>query len=102
MSTKMTKPVLKMMNKQIKYHIIQWANIIKLFYHQYVWKNTLWFEERSKCSIWLIDTKMNRTEVKEWRIKIKHSFSEHRLYVLRMGLRRHMRHIELKIVIMPV
>ena len=38
MSTKMTKPVLKMMNKQIKRHIIKWANVIKLFWNKYVWK----------------------------------------------------------------
>ena len=38
MSTKMTKPVIKMMNKQIKYHIIKWANVIKLFWNQYIRK----------------------------------------------------------------
>ena len=38
MSNKMTKTVIKMINKQIKCHITKWDNVIKLFWNQYVWK----------------------------------------------------------------
>ena len=52
-----------MMDKQIKCHIIKWVHVIKLFWNNYVLENALLFKERLKCSILLIDTKLNRTEV---------------------------------------
>ena len=55
MSTKMTKPPIKMMNKHIKCNIVKWANVIKLLWNKYVQKYTLWTEERSKCSWYIIE-----------------------------------------------
>ena len=51
----MTKPLTKMKNKYIKCHIVKWANLIKLFWNKYVWKNSLRIEERSKCSWYIIE-----------------------------------------------
>ena len=56
MSTKMNEPVLKMMNKHMKCHIVKRANFIKLFWNKYVQKNALRTEELSKCSWYIIET----------------------------------------------
>ena len=34
----MTKPLIKMMNKHIKFHIVKWANVLKLFWNKNLWK----------------------------------------------------------------
>ena len=54
MSTKMTKPLIKIMNKHIKCHIVKLANVIKLFWNKYVWKDALWTEKGLKCSRYII------------------------------------------------
>ena len=45
MSTKMTELPIKMESTHIKYHIMKWAVVIKLFWNKYVGKNTFWTED---------------------------------------------------------
>ena len=55
MSTKMTKPLIKMKNKNIKCHIVKWANVIKMFWTEYVRKNEFQTEDRTKFSCYNIE-----------------------------------------------
>ena len=72
--------------RQTKYHIIDSANVINLFWNHFVWENQLWFIESWKFSIWLRNTELNRAEVEKQGIKFKYCFTGHWLYILKIGL----------------
>ena len=50
MSTKMIGIPIKMKNTQIRYFIMKWADVIKLFWNKYVQKITCQTKERIECA----------------------------------------------------
>ena len=55
MSTKMIEIPIKMENTIIKYHIMKWAVVIKLFWNKHKQKITLQTEERTQCAWYIIE-----------------------------------------------
>ena len=55
MSTLMIELPIKMNNTNIKYFIMKWAVVIKLFLNKYVQKNTFLTEERTECAWCIIE-----------------------------------------------
>ena len=73
MSTKTNEQELKVLNKHIKCHIVKWANDIKLFWNNYLRKNALLTEERSKCSWCIVD---NYSKIQKQSFLSEHLFQK--------------------------